>query len=110
MQQASQEGHEFLPGRRIEYVDAITKQRRKFNEPVPPRWRMTGEERYQRLLKEKSVWEERILVDLNRTFPRTVLFRDRLGLGQTSLFNVLKAYSVYDPRVGYCQGTAKKRE
>lgn len=25
-------------------------------------------------------------------------------MGQTALFNTLKAYSVYDKRVGYCQG------
>ncbi|KAG6942368.1 hypothetical protein JG688_00018153, partial [Phytophthora aleatoria] len=32
------------------------------------------------------------------------LFRDRSSLGQCALMNVLKAYSLHDPEVGYCQG------
>ena len=32
------------------------------------------------------------------------MFRDNGGLGQRSLFDVLRAYSVYDVEVGYCQG------
>ncbi|KAL6079071.1 Rab-GAP TBC domain-containing protein [Balamuthia mandrillaris] len=47
---------------------------------------------------------EQITRDINRTFPRHVLFQDKDGLGQAALFNVLKAYSVYNPAVGYCQG------
>jgi hypothetical protein len=39
--------------------------------------------------------------DINRTFPHHVMFRERNQMGQASLFNVLKAYSVYDERVGY---------
>ena len=42
--------------------------------------------------------------DLNRTFPSHEIFQERGGLGQHALFNVLKAYSVYDTKVGYCQG------
>mmetsp|Transcript_17509 Transcript_17509/g.31432 ORF Transcript_17509/g.31432 Transcript_17509/m.31432 type:complete len:602 (+) Transcript_17509:168-1973(+) len=56
------------------------------------------------LLSGDSVWEDYIRRDINRTFPKHVLFRDRQGLGQTSLFNVLKAYSLHDKNVGYCQG------
>ncbi|EGG20954.1 ankyrin repeat-containing protein [Cavenderia fasciculata] len=29
---------------------------------------------------------------------------ERFSTGQQALFNVLKAYSIYDPEVGYCQG------
>ncbi|RCN49669.1 hypothetical protein ANCCAN_04293 [Ancylostoma caninum] len=28
------------------------------------------------------------------------------GRGQASLFNVIKAYSIHDKEVGYCQGSA----
>jgi len=45
-----------------------------------------------------------IVRDINRTFPRHVLFRDKQGLGQQQLLNVLRAYSVFNPEVGYCQG------
>lgn len=39
-----------------------------------------------------------------RTFPHHDFFTDGQGIGQENLFNVLKAYSLYDPQVGYCQG------
>lgn len=40
----------------------------------------------------------------DRTFPHHEYFTDGQGIGQENLFNVLKAYSLYDPEVGYCQG------
>ena len=39
-----------------------------------------------------------------RTFPHHDYFTDGQGIGQENLFNVLKAYSLYDTEVGYCQG------
>lgn len=48
--------------------------------------------------------ELEIVRDLNRTYPGHVYFQQRQGPGQRSLFNVLKAYSVYDKKVGYVQG------
>lgn len=39
-----------------------------------------------------------------RTFPHLAFFNDGQGIGQENLFNVLKAYSLHDPQVGYCQG------
>mmetsp|Transcript_19712 Transcript_19712/g.29452 ORF Transcript_19712/g.29452 Transcript_19712/m.29452 type:complete len:381 (-) Transcript_19712:110-1252(-) len=42
--------------------------------------------------------------DIDRTFSKHILFRDRQGVGQRSLYNVLKAYACYDSNVGYCQG------
>ncbi|KIM40114.1 hypothetical protein M413DRAFT_446268 [Hebeloma cylindrosporum] len=59
---------------------------------------------YLRLLKETSVHEKAITRDLGRTFPHHDFFTDGQGIGQENLFNVLKAYSLYDPLVGYCQG------
>jgi len=44
--------------------------------------------------------------DLGRTFPHHAFFTEGKGIGQENLFNVLKAYSIYDREVGYCQGLA----
>lgn len=44
--------------------------------------------------------------DLNRTFPRHEVFRESNGLGQQQLYNVLKAFAIYDEVIGYCQGMA----
>ena len=41
---------------------------------------------------------------LGRTFPTHPYFSRQLGAGQLSLFNLLKAYSLIDKEVGYCQG------
>jgi len=59
---------------------------------------------YNRLLKEPSPYERIIQRDLARTFPQVDMFKEEGGKGQTMLKNVLKAYSIYDPLVGYCQG------
>ncbi len=55
--------------------------------------------------QENSPHERAIRRDLNRTFPEHDFFKKHDGLGQESLCNVLKAYSVYDREVGYCQGS-----
>ncbi|XP_066490471.1 USP6 N-terminal-like protein isoform X2 [Tiliqua scincoides] len=43
-------------------------------------------------------------LDVNRTYRDHIMFRDRYGVKQQSLFHVLAAYSVYNTEVGYCQG------
>jgi len=55
-------------------------------------------------LYESSTSELDIVRDLNRTFPGHVYYMQRHGPGQRSLYNVLKAYSVFDRSVGYVQG------
>jgi len=62
------------------------------------------EEKYQSLIKCSSKWAEQIDLDINRSFRNHIQFRERFGSGQVSLFNILKAYSVLDPELGYCQG------
>ena len=37
--------------------------------------------------------------DIARTYPEHALFKQKDGLGQESLFNVMKAYSVHDREV-----------
>lgn len=42
--------------------------------------------------------------DILRTFPEQKEHKEDYTTGKNSLFNVLKAYSVYDEEVKYCQG------
>jgi hypothetical protein len=48
--------------------------------------------------------ESVILRDIDRTFPKHSFFKDKYGLGQRSLFNVLRAYSKFNKDTGYVQG------
>ncbi|XP_045075955.1 TBC1 domain family member 1 isoform X2 [Coregonus clupeaformis] len=59
---------------------------------------------YKDLLKQLTSQQHAILIDLGRTFPTHPYFQAQLGAGQLSLYNLLKAYSLLDPEVGYCQG------
>ncbi|CAI7770275.1 unnamed protein product, partial [Closterium sp. NIES-53] len=59
---------------------------------------------YRNLLKQPSVSANEIQRDVNRTFPLHSMFQEEKGAGQKALFNVIKAYSVLDKEVGYCQG------
>ncbi|CAK9320059.1 unnamed protein product [Citrullus colocynthis] len=58
----------------------------------------------QLVIYETSASELDIIRDISRTFPSHVFFQQRHGPGQRSLYNVLKAYSVFDRNVGYVQG------
>ncbi|KAL0205216.1 hypothetical protein P9112_000523 [Eukaryota sp. TZLM1-RC] len=46
-----------------------------------------------------------ILKDIGRTFPNNPWFEEREGLGKEALFNILTAYSNFNPSTGYTQGT-----
>ncbi|CAB3233668.1 unnamed protein product [Arctia plantaginis] len=59
---------------------------------------------YKTLLGGLTKHQHAILIDLGRTFPKHSYFASALGPGQLSLYNILKAYSLLDPDVGYCQG------
>jgi len=61
-------------------------------------------EAYRTILTKNTSHQHAILIDLGRTFPTHAHFIPRLGSGQLGLFNVLKAYSILDDEVGYCQG------
>lgn len=58
---------------------------------------------YSSLLKLESPHEKSIQRDLSRTYPKLGYFREG-GVGQGCLFDVVKAYSLYDEEVGYTQG------
>ncbi len=51
------------------------------------------------MLASSSEKELEIVRDLSRTYPSHVYYQQRQGPGQRSLFNVLRAYSVYDRQV-----------
>lgn len=51
-----------------------------------------------------TVVVEEIERDVDRTFPRHILFVEDDGLGQQSLRRILRWYAALDPEVGYCQG------
>eukprot|EP01114_Cavostelium_apophysatum_P022415 TRINITY_DN8100_c0_g1_i1.p1 TRINITY_DN8100_c0_g1~~TRINITY_DN8100_c0_g1_i1.p1 ORF type:complete len:453 (-),score=114.30 TRINITY_DN8100_c0_g1_i1:25-1383(-) len=60
---------------------------------------------YYMLLEKPSSYERSIEKDIKRTFPNDEFYlrmteKNRLA----SLFNVLKAYSNWEPTLGYCQG------
>ncbi|XP_039283914.1 TBC1 domain family member 1 isoform X3 [Nilaparvata lugens] len=59
---------------------------------------------YENLLRQLTSHQHAILIELGRTFPKHQYFSSPLGPGQLALFNLLKAYSLLDPEVGYCQG------
>ncbi|CAH0712833.1 unnamed protein product, partial [Brenthis ino] len=59
---------------------------------------------YRTLLAGLTKHQHAILIDLGRTFPKHSYFASALGPGQLALYNILKAYSLLDPDVGYCQG------
>lgn len=61
---------------------------------------------YAELLKNLTEHQHAIFLDIGRTFPNHEYYKSPFGLGQLSLFNILKAYSILDPDVGYCQGLA----
>ncbi|KAF7724360.1 hypothetical protein EC973_001148 [Apophysomyces ossiformis] len=61
---------------------------------------------YGQLVAEHSPYERIIQRDLARTFPHVDMFKQEGGDGQQALERVLKAYSLYDSLVGYCQGLA----
>uniref|UniRef100_A0A673G3Y8 TBC1 domain family member 4 n=1 Tax=Sinocyclocheilus rhinocerous TaxID=307959 RepID=A0A673G3Y8_9TELE len=71
---------------------------------VPSTKPPNNETSYKELLKQLTSQQHAILIDLGRTFPTHPYFSAQLGAGQLSLYNLLKAYSLLDPEVGYCQG------
>jgi hypothetical protein len=59
---------------------------------------------YEHCLKQSSEHSKQIDLDVKRQFREHKMFEERYGRGQILLYNVLKAYSVYNPKLGYTQG------
>jgi hypothetical protein len=62
------------------------------------------EDQYDQLCGESSPYENIINKDLGRSFPGVDMFKDPEGEGQKMLGRVLKCFSLYDDKIGYCQG------
>ncbi|KAJ4359687.1 uncharacterized protein N0V89_000243 [Didymosphaeria variabile] len=62
------------------------------------------EDQYDQLCGESSPYENIINKDLGRSFPGVEMFKDPDGEGQKMLGRVLKCFSLYDDKIGYCQG------
>ena len=61
-------------------------------------------ELYSKLVNTINGAESDIEKDVKRTFPDTTYFKEPYETGNNKLYNILKAYSQYDTKVGYCQG------
>ncbi|RMD41500.1 hypothetical protein DV735_g3617, partial [Chaetothyriales sp. CBS 134920] len=59
---------------------------------------------FQRLAGQPSPYDGLIGKDVGRSFPNVDMFRDPDGEGQMMLRSVLKAFSLHDVAIGYCQG------
>ena len=59
---------------------------------------------YEDLICQLTSFQHLILIDLSRTFPKYSYYSTFMGPGQLALYNLLKAYSLLDTEVGYCQG------
>ncbi|XP_047663345.1 USP6 N-terminal-like protein isoform X2 [Tachysurus fulvidraco] len=69
-----------------------------------------NEGKYERMIKQGKIYSteiKQIDLDVNRTFRNHIMFMDRFGVKQQSLFHMLTAYSVYNTEVSYCQGMSQ---
>lgn len=62
------------------------------------------EDQFDKLSGESSPYENMINKDIGRSFPGVEMFKDPSGEGQKMLAMVLKCFSLYDDKIGYCQG------
>ncbi|XP_031725959.1 TBC1 domain family member 4 isoform X5 [Anarrhichthys ocellatus] len=95
--------HQGVPKSRRGEVWLLLSQQHRLRHRLPQR-QQAPDTPYQDLLKQLTAQQHSILVDLGRTFPTHQYFSAQLGAGQLSLYNLLKAYSLLDTEVGYCQG------
>ncbi|KAI4878101.1 hypothetical protein NFI96_027898, partial [Prochilodus magdalenae] len=71
--------------------------------------------KYEKMKEQAKIYSteiKQIDLDVNRTFRNHIMFMDRFGVKQQSLFHVLAAYSVYNTlimptEVSYCQGMSQ---
>lgn len=72
-----------------------------------PQIKVEQEGKYEEMIQQSRIYSpdiRQIDLDVNRTFRNNIMFRERYGPKQQSLFQVLAAYSIYNSEVGYCQG------
>ncbi|TSK20004.1 USP6 N-terminal-like protein [Bagarius yarrelli] len=69
-----------------------------------------NEGKYERMIEQAKIYSteiKQIDLDVNRTFRNHIMFMDRFGVKQQSLFHVLMVYSIYNTEVSYCQGMSQ---
>ncbi|XP_019854945.1 PREDICTED: TBC1 domain family member 1-like isoform X2 [Amphimedon queenslandica] len=66
--------------------------------------RLINNDQFIDLYSQHTEYESLINADLDRTYPKYQYFSKQVKHGRMSLCNVLKAYSVADREIGYCQG------
>ncbi|XP_053305655.1 ubiquitin carboxyl-terminal hydrolase 6-like [Spea bombifrons] len=69
-----------------------------------------NEGKYEKMKEVSKIYSteiKQIDLDVNRTFRNHIMFRERYGVKQRALFDVLSAYSVYNTEVSYCQGMSQ---
>ncbi|XP_070814390.1 USP6 N-terminal-like protein [Chaetodon trifascialis] len=74
------------------------------------RTKRENEGKYEKMKEQARLYSSEIKqidLDINRTFRNHIMFMDRFGVKQQSLFHVLSAYSVYNTEVSYCQGMSQ---
>ncbi|XP_071345940.1 USP6 N-terminal-like protein [Trachinotus anak] len=74
------------------------------------RTKKENEGKYEKMKEQARLYSSEIKqidLDINRTFRNHIMFMDRFGVKQQSLFHVLSAYSVYNTEVSYCQGMSQ---
>ncbi|KAF7212261.1 USP6 N-terminal-like protein [Nothobranchius furzeri] len=74
------------------------------------RTKSENEGKYEKMKEQARLCSSEIKqidLDINRTFRNHIMFMDRFGVKQQSLFHVLAAYSVYNTEVSYCQGMSQ---
>ncbi|XP_070687117.1 USP6 N-terminal-like protein [Pempheris klunzingeri] len=74
------------------------------------RTKKDNEGKYEKMKEQARLYSaeiKQIDLDINRTFRNHIMFMDRFGVKQQSLFHVLSAYSVYNTEVSYCQGMSQ---
>ncbi|XP_031562167.1 growth hormone-regulated TBC protein 1-A-like [Actinia tenebrosa] len=61
---------------------------------------------YQGLLEQEldEIVKNSITTDIDRTFPENIFFGSSQKDLRKNLYNVLYAYALHNPRIGYCQG------
>ena len=124
MAKTRRESHRMLPARRILAEEVLSdaslakELSKAIQNGIPPAlrgmmWQLMSASKdpeleavYSNLMRQSSPHEKAIIRDLNRTFPTHEYFHDGAGVGQNNLLNIMKAYSLYDEEVGYCQGMA----
>lgn len=75
-----------------------------------PQIKREQEGKFEEMWHLSRLWSpdiRQIDLDVNRTYRNNIMFRERFGVKQQSLFHVLAAYSMYNAEIGYCQGMSQ---